>query len=141
VRIGVFRQECAQGLGNFSETFTFLARAGGQHGPDALAPALSGGSARALRDSAIDHAGPFFAFRQMVRRFNVRVYGEQGVILTILPKSHDHVLSARGLTSATRGEEFILQPLHLAAQFLLTQFLTPVVKRRPLPYGFASFMR
>ena len=47
-----------------------LLRAGGDGGPDPLAPASAGFAARALRNPAIDHHEADRLFRQVVRRLD-----------------------------------------------------------------------
>ncbi len=58
-------------------------RAGRQHRPDPLAPALSGLASRPLRDVAVDHHEADRLFRQVVRRLDPRSGHEPEITLPI----------------------------------------------------------
>ena len=84
-----------------------LLRAGGDGGPDALAPAAARFAARALRNPAVDHHETNLLFRQIVRRLDARRGNEAEVRLAVLVKPFGQVLSvlALGHTSGRRAKD------------------------------------
>ena len=85
-----------------------LLHAGGNGGPDALAPAAPGFAPCALRDPAVDHHETDRLFRQVVRRLDARRGDELEVRFAMLVETLGQILGVLALrqTSGREGIHF-----------------------------------
>ena len=74
---------------------TALLGAGGQHGPNALAPATAGLAARALGDFAVDGQKTDLTFRPVVRRLDARRVQKREIGVAVIAESLGDVLGFR----------------------------------------------
>ena len=76
-----------------------LLRAGGDGGPDTLAPATPGFATCALRDPAVDNHEADRLFRQVVCRLDARCGDETEVRLAVLMEAFSQILRVLGIGS------------------------------------------
>ena len=79
------------GVADELESGSSLLRAGGDHGPDALAPLAPGGAARALGDAAVDHNEAQRPFGQVIGRRDARGREEGDVSVPVFSKAFREV--------------------------------------------------
>ena len=74
--LGLSGVERAHRFGDKRKCVASLTGAGGENGPDALAPALASNATGALSDTPVDDAVAHLSFSKIVRRFDLRVLQE-----------------------------------------------------------------